>query len=440
MDIATDPEAARINWEATGELILRYYAEKFGTRLWGYWFDGGNNLSYEEQRAWKDAIHAGTANPEALAGFGDPVGDFTPGHPWSLQLYGTHWDPVNEEFVISIENGPWIGNTLKDNPIPTDVPPDGALGHMLFGLQAAFTGGQLEFPPLQAIDYHERIVGAGGMLSWSVPRVSDGIRDYQFALLERIDVVTEKLLPPSGDVAPRFINYPILEETASPDHIYGSSIAPYGHDANNDPLTFSKISGPSWLSVAADGTLSGTPSSADEGLNSWTVQVTDGTTPVTATLNIYVNDKIWDGAVDLVDSTVFTDVLGSDPTNNTAWSTTTGRVDVWPFSPWKVYKTCVSFDVALSILGVNADVTMYDNSPAADSFSVYTADVGASGPGTPGTLQGVVGFDTTGFSYTAPLFSLGVGDLEILNSVRKHAAGSGRLFAGQHNTHRMVQL
>ncbi|MBN1517303.1 hypothetical protein JXA32_12140 [Candidatus Sumerlaeota bacterium] len=42
-----------------------------------------------------------------------------------------------------------------------------------------------------------------------------------------------------------------------------------------ETLTFSKISGPGWLGVAADGTLAGAPSSEDAGLNSFTVRVTD---------------------------------------------------------------------------------------------------------------------------------------------------------------------
>jgi len=62
---------------------------------------------------------------------------------------------------------------------------------------------------------------------------------------------------------------------------------------DSDPLTFSKVSGPAWLSVASDGTLSGTPSNSDLGLNSWTVSVTDGiTAPVNGTLNITVSEPV----------------------------------------------------------------------------------------------------------------------------------------------------
>ena len=46
-----------------------------------------------------------------------------------------------------------------------------------------------------------------------------------------------------------------------------------------EPYTFSKVSGPAWLNVAADGTVSGTPTAA--GYNEdLVVRVTDSTDPV----------------------------------------------------------------------------------------------------------------------------------------------------------------
>ncbi len=58
----------------------------------------------------------------------------------------------------------------------------------------------------------------------------------------------------------------------------GVSLAPDATDVDapsGDTLSFSKISGPAWLSVAADGTLSGTPGAADVGANTFVVRVTD---------------------------------------------------------------------------------------------------------------------------------------------------------------------
>lgn len=56
-----------------------------------------------------------------------------------------------------------------------------------------------------------------------------------------------------------------------------------------DALTFSKVSGPAWLSVAANGVLSGTPAASDVGANVFTVRVTDLAGALSnATLNITV--------------------------------------------------------------------------------------------------------------------------------------------------------
>jgi len=56
------------------------------------------------------------------------------------------------------------------------------------------------------------------------------------------------------------------------------SIAGYASDPDTpygDTITFSKVSGPSWLTVGSDGTLSGTPVASDVGTNTFTVRVTD---------------------------------------------------------------------------------------------------------------------------------------------------------------------
>ncbi|MEP2774657.1 MAG: putative Ig domain-containing protein [Luteolibacter sp.] len=60
-------------------------------------------------------------------------------------------------------------------------------------------------------------------------------------------------------------------------------------DPDGDPLTYSKAAGPAWLSVASDGTLSGTPGAADVGHNTFTIQVND---PWNATDNLIVKVSV----------------------------------------------------------------------------------------------------------------------------------------------------
>jgi hypothetical protein len=91
--------------------------------------------------------------------------------------------------------------------------------------------------------------------------------------------------------APTFTVDPINKPNATEGAAYSDTIAGSATDVDaGDTLTYSKVSGPAWLSVAADGALSGTPGSGDVGANVFTVQVDDGNGGTdTATLNITVN-------------------------------------------------------------------------------------------------------------------------------------------------------
>ncbi|NNF97766.1 MAG: hypothetical protein HKM93_00145 [Desulfobacteraceae bacterium] len=96
---------------------------------------------------------------------------------------------------------------------------------------------------------------------------------------------------PTGPVAPVFLNDPFEKSAAKQDQPYTNSIAADAMDGNGDVISFSKVSGPSWLSVSATGELSGTPLAGDVGANTFVVSVSDGALSSTATLNILVNDN-----------------------------------------------------------------------------------------------------------------------------------------------------
>lgn len=91
---------------------------------------------------------------------------------------------------------------------------------------------------------------------------------------------------------PTFKSDPFTKSAATEDVAYVGTIAGSATDPDTiDTLTFSKTGGPAWLSVAADGTLSGTPANSDVGLNKFTVEVSDGEGGSdTATLKIRVNE------------------------------------------------------------------------------------------------------------------------------------------------------
>ncbi|MEE9368742.1 MAG: putative Ig domain-containing protein [Pontiella sp.] len=94
---------------------------------------------------------------------------------------------------------------------------------------------------------------------------------------------------PPPNAAPSFSSDPVLEANATESASYSSSIADNASDPESDPMTFSKVSGSAWLSIASNGSLCGTPGAGDVGLNSFTVQVDATGGSDTATLEIIVD-------------------------------------------------------------------------------------------------------------------------------------------------------
>ena len=82
--------------------------------------------------------------------------------------------------------------------------------------------------------------------------------------------------PPYPNAAPSFNTHPFTKPAAAAGHPYNQSMASDAGDPDaGDTLTFSKVDGPAWLSVASGGALTGTPGAGDVGANVFTVRVTD---------------------------------------------------------------------------------------------------------------------------------------------------------------------
>ncbi|MEI7532724.1 MAG: hypothetical protein WCK57_00010 [Verrucomicrobiae bacterium] len=75
---------------------------------------------------------------------------------------------------------------------------------------------------------------------------------------------------------PLFSSDPISETPATNGVAYAATLADNASDPGSKPLTFTKLSGPAWLNVATNGVLSGNPTNAIVGLNSWLVRITNG--------------------------------------------------------------------------------------------------------------------------------------------------------------------
>jgi hypothetical protein len=89
--------------------------------------------------------------------------------------------------------------------------------------------------------------------------------------------------------APSFLGNPFALTSANAGQAYTASLGTNASDPNGNTMTFSKVGGPAWLTVAADGATSGTPYSGDTGTNVFLVSVAD---PMglsnTATMNLPV--------------------------------------------------------------------------------------------------------------------------------------------------------
>ncbi|MGC4033449.1 MAG: autotransporter-associated beta strand repeat-containing protein [Tepidisphaeraceae bacterium] len=97
--------------------------------------------------------------------------------------------------------------------------------------------------------------------------------------------------------APQFASPTITRGPAIRNTAFSATIAGTATDADaGDTLTYSKLSGPSWLTVAADGTLSGTPTFANQTAQEFVVAVTDskGATAY-ASLIIPLGEFYWQG-------------------------------------------------------------------------------------------------------------------------------------------------
>jgi hypothetical protein len=89
--------------------------------------------------------------------------------------------------------------------------------------------------------------------------------------------------PPTFDISPFAL------PAANAGQVYSATISTNANDLNGGTLTYAEVSGPSWLTVAANGTVSGEPLSANAGTNTFVVSVTDsGGLSSTGNLNINV--------------------------------------------------------------------------------------------------------------------------------------------------------
>ncbi len=126
------------------------------------------------------------------------------------------------------------------------------------------------------------------------PYFAGRLDDVQFLSYALSDAQVASLV---NNSPPQFASATISGGNATQGTAFTGSIASQVTDANpGDTITFSKADGPDWLNIAANGTLSGTPTFGDTGTQSFLVFATDSVGASTrATLTITLPNVLGNG-------------------------------------------------------------------------------------------------------------------------------------------------
>ncbi len=101
----------------------------------------------------------------------------------------------------------------------------------------------------------------------------DDIRIYNYSIGS---AAAQKLPVALSNNAPWFIRNPVPAIDAIEDSSYvGYNVNYSARELDVDNLTFYKVSGPEWLNINTNGSISGTPSDADTGLNEFVIEARD---------------------------------------------------------------------------------------------------------------------------------------------------------------------
>ena len=297
--------------QAYAEVIIDEYAQRYGTLIDGWWFDhaglGNIPLLYDIVTAYNTntVIAFNTGQHIPLTNNNPDYENFTSGHP----------TPIAQAPASSLLNMPML-NSIEGTPDGFfDDAGRKSLGHMFIPMQETWNSGAIVWTVDQAADWQERAIKAGGAWTWNVD--TDDVNS-QLALPQVVflgDVITEMAAP---NTAPVFAIDPITGGNGTENIAYSGSISGSATDGDSDPLTYAKLAGPAWLSVATNGTFSGTPTFFDEGLNSFLVGASDGNGDTTiATLEIIVIDA-GNGPGTKVQLENLRGLIGTTPTINGA--------------------------------------------------------------------------------------------------------------------------
>jgi regulation of enolase protein 1 (concanavalin A-like superfamily) len=174
-------------------------------------------------------------------------------------------------------------------------------------------------------------VAANGALTGTPPAGSSGTNAFTVRATDSGGLFAQATLniTVNANQPPAFVSNPFSKPAASTGVAYSASIASDASDPENSgALTFAKTSGPSWLTVASNGSLSGTPPAGSGGVNAFTIRATDvASNFADATLNITVTNVVPSGwtAADIGSP----GLAGSSSESAGTYSVSGSGTDIW---------------------------------------------------------------------------------------------------------------
>jgi len=173
--------------EAIADKIIKYYSDRYGHKIAGWWFD---HAVFADTKLYAAAARSG--NPDAVVAFnlreqgqvvkGAAEADVAFGHPMPLKKQPPSWDG-NVSMIEAVEKGPYV---------------DSVLGHIFMPMQKEWWGKEPDFTTEKAVDWTCRVVKAKGAYTWAVAlkephNNSSELADAQFTQLLEINKAIKKM-------------------------------------------------------------------------------------------------------------------------------------------------------------------------------------------------------------------------------------------------------
>ncbi len=205
---------------------------------------------------------------------------------------------ASSPFTIQVQRAPQV--PVWTGPIEFNIPYGKLFTSDISAFASDLDGAPLTFAKVSGASWLN--MSAEGVLSGTPPESAVATSPHTFVVSAKNDAFTANtnvvitVYDPNG--APIWNPTTIDLGNTDEKKPYSTSLVSFASDPDGDPLTFSKISGPAWVSISSTGTFSGTPQRPDVGPNTVIVRVSDNhgksaDATVKITVNYVNQDPVW---------------------------------------------------------------------------------------------------------------------------------------------------